>query len=109
MHLICQSDDLKNDQCLGFENQGTRYFLVRKYNVVHCYENSCPHVGAPLEWQKNQFLDTDRELIQCAMHGALFNIEDGLCISGPCVNQALVQIGVVEKDNAIYLTDTGKA
>jgi nitrite reductase/ring-hydroxylating ferredoxin subunit len=67
-------------------------FIVRKGTGIHTYENRCPHMGTSLDWSPDQFLDSSNSLIQCATHGALFRIEDGLCIQGPCVNQHLTAI-----------------
>ena len=97
-YFLCASSDLGNDQSLGF-NEPFALFIIRKNNHVYGYKNSCPHVGAPLDWQPNQFLNHDLTLIQCAMHGALFTPENGQCISGPCNGQALTPINI---------EDTGK-
>ena len=62
-------------------------FMVRSGDGVYAYRNSCPHTGAPLDWTPDSFLNIDGTLIQCALHGALFQNETGLCVHGPCVNQ----------------------
>jgi len=67
-------------------------FIIRQGETFHAYENRCPHTGVSLDWQPNQFLDLSNTLIQCSNHGALFRIEDGLCIYGPCVNRYLTSI-----------------
>ena len=38
------------------------------------------------------FLDDDGELIKCSTHGALFNIEEGLCLLGPCKGKRLQKV-----------------
>ena len=53
----------------------------------------------------DQFLDSTHSLIQCSMHGALFRIEDGLCISGPCFDQKLKAVAIEVRENEIYLVD----
>jgi nitrite reductase/ring-hydroxylating ferredoxin subunit len=67
-------------------------FVVKKNGLVFFYENSCPHLGIDLEWNKDQFLDVDDALIQCSTHGALFVIETGACVAGPCLGQKLTAI-----------------
>jgi nitrite reductase/ring-hydroxylating ferredoxin subunit len=69
-------------------------FLVRKGEQVFGYQNSCPHTGGPLDWVPDQFLTQQGDLIQCAIHAALFRIEDGLCLQGPCAGQSLNQLAV---------------
>jgi nitrite reductase/ring-hydroxylating ferredoxin subunit len=66
--------------------------VVSQQDHYYAYLNSCPHTGASLDWQPNQFLDSSGTLIQCSTHGALFRIEDGLCIYGPCLNRSLTAI-----------------
>jgi nitrite reductase/ring-hydroxylating ferredoxin subunit len=61
-----------------------RGFVVRRGGNVHAYVNHCPHAGYPLNWSPDAFLAPDAPLILCAMHGALFEIETGLCLAGPC-------------------------
>ncbi len=81
----------------GFEVtgiHGVALFVVRKDGGVYAYRNKCPHTGAPLEWQPDQFLDLDRSFIECAMHGALFRADNGLCLRGPCAGQSLTPLAV---------------
>lgn len=59
---------------------------------LQVFLNSCPHTGVRLEWRPDDFLDASERYLQCAMHGALFQPDSGLCIAGPCVNQNLVKI-----------------
>lgn len=94
MLTVCQLTDLPEGSSKGFEIGDKAFFLVRKNNQVQAYINSCPHVGIPLEWEKDQFLNFNASLIQCATHGALFLIDSGECISGPCAGQALTKIDV---------------
>ena len=78
-------------------------FMVRSGDGVYAYRNSCPHTGAPLDWTPDSFLNIDGTLIQCALHGALFQIETGLCVYGPCVNQHLTPLPVEVTDGGIFL------
>lgn len=75
-------------------------FLVRESSEIFAYANSCPHTGAPLNWIPDIFLDMSKKTIQCANHDAHFRIQDGKCISGPCVNQGLksIEISIVDND-----------
>ena len=93
-HQLCALDAIADPGTKGFEidrgdAQPLRLFVVRKGDVLAAYRNRCPHTGAPLEWQPDQFLDLDNSFIQCAMHGALFRPDHGYCVRGPCAGQAL--------------------
>ena len=78
-------------------------FLVHKHSCVRAYRNSCPHTGAPLDWVPDQFLNLAGDLIQCATHDALFRIEDGICIAGPCAGKVLSPLSVEVSDEQIFL------
>lgn len=77
--------------------------VVRHDGRVYAYINSCPHTGAPLDWTPDQFLNLDRTLLQCATHDALFRIDDGLCVAGPCAGQALRAVAVTVTDASVWL------
>ena len=76
---------------------GAAFFVVKKDNVLHAYVNQCPHVGAPLEWIPDQFLDGDAQFIQCAVHGAAFAIDNGACAGGPCNGVGLTALPMQEE------------
>jgi nitrite reductase/ring-hydroxylating ferredoxin subunit len=78
-------------------------FLVRTEAGVFGYLNSCPHTGAPLDWMPDRFLNTDLTHIQCAMHAALFNVQDGFCIAGPCHGDALTAVPLSVEAGVVYL------
>ncbi len=71
-----------------------KLFVIRRGQQIFCYYNICPHMGVNLDWVPDQFLDSSAQLIQCATHGALFQIEDGQCIAGPCQGQKLSPVKV---------------
>lgn len=78
--------------------------VVRQGQRVYGYRNSCPHIGGPLDWVADQFLDLHREYIQCATHAALFRITDGVCVAGPCTGDHLVPVPPAVKDGVVILT-----
>ena len=100
--LLINSDQIEEGQSRGFIIDNTNLFIVRHQGQVVAYHNRCPHRKQPLEWLPNQFLDDDKQFIQCASHGALFTIEQGLCISGPCHRKSLTRLSVEERDDKIY-------
>lgn len=110
---LCPLDELSNPGSRGFRlsegNQTMELFVVRRDGRVYGYLNTCPHTGAPLEWMPDRFLDITASLIQCALHGALFGIEDGRCLRGPCLGQRLLPIKVAVRDGDVVLTDPAAA
>lgn len=103
MQFLCARNELAEGQSRGFQLNGTRLLAVRKEGRVFVYANRCPHRGVPLEWQEDQFLDHSGRLIQCATHGALFLIDNGECIAGPCAGQELENFECREDDQGIWV------
>ncbi len=88
---------------LGDGEWPLRGFLVRIGDSVHGYLNRCPHAGRQLNFLPDRFLTPDGELIQCLSHGALFEKATGLCIAGPCVDEALRRLPMEVVDGVVRL------
>ncbi len=105
--FICHTEKISDPGSRSFSidlgNEKLEGFIVQKDAQFYAYKNNCPHTGAPLDWVEHQFLDLDGALIQCAMHDARFNIEDGLCIAGPCVGDSLQKLEIIQQDNELFL------
>ena len=76
-------------------------FVVRRGQAVWGYVDRCPHAGVPLAQRLDDYLTGDGGLIACSWHGALFRVEDGACVGGPCVGQALTPWPVRVVDGTI--------
>jgi len=104
---LCHLSDLDETGSLGFEGAqlGLPWdiFVVRRDTSVRAYRNRCPHTGAPLDWMPHRFLDLDGDFIQCSIHGALFHIDDGKCLRGPCIGQTLESVAIDVRDQAVWL------
>lgn len=109
--LICRTQDLAS------EGDGWRFtvpgsegaspaFVVRWRGAVYAWLNQCRHVPVELDWNPGKFFDDSGLYLICATHGALYEPDSGVCVSGPCHGQRLFPIGVVERDGAIYLAET---
>lgn len=106
MHFLCTSAALGEGQSLGFDVGGMPLLGVRRQGQVYLYRNRCPHRGIALNWTPEaSVLDASASLIHCAHHGALFLIESGECVSGPCEGQALQALGCHEDSQGIWLKD----
>ncbi len=66
------------------------------------YENRCPHAGTPLNMFDDKFVDITGRRLLCRTHGALFEIEDGRCVRGPCKGDHLRAVAIEIRDGAIY-------
>ena len=103
MKRLCAPQELAEGRSRGFEIEGCKLLAVRKDGRVYAYRNRCPHRGIPLEWLPDQFLDASASLIQCATHGALFLIDSGECVAGPCAGQALEALSCEENPEGIWV------
>jgi len=104
---LCALSDLEERQTLELSIEQRQLFAIRLDNQIHAYWNSCPHRGIPLNWMPNQFLDGDGALIQCTSHGALFEIDSGRCIAGPCHGDSLDPVAV-HCDSGQYFVTAGQ-
>jgi nitrite reductase/ring-hydroxylating ferredoxin subunit len=89
---LCRLDQLPDGSARGFDPDGAgedTIFAVRRGAQVHVYRNDCPHNHRPLEYMRHRFLSADGSTIVCYAHSAHFRIEDGVCVHGPCLGQAL--------------------
>jgi nitrite reductase/ring-hydroxylating ferredoxin subunit len=79
-------------------------FAIGMIDRVMIYLNACPHLGVPLDWLPGRFLSADGQKIICAMHGAEFRLEDGLCLRGPCRGEALTAVPYEVRDGRIWIS-----
>ncbi|WP_017936852.1 Rieske (2Fe-2S) protein [Zestomonas thermotolerans] len=105
MLRLCAPDELAEGQSRGFSLQDLQLLAVRRHDRVYLYRNRCPHRGVSLDWHANQFLDDSRSLLRCAQHGALFLIETGECVTGPCAGDYLQALPCREDRDGIWLLD----
>jgi nitrite reductase/ring-hydroxylating ferredoxin subunit len=104
---IYHKEDIPENGSKGFSLEARsgeiEFFVVRRNNHYFAYVNSCPHTNINLEWLPDQFLDNNDELIQCSLHGAKFNVEDGMCIFGPCLGKKLKSLEIRTKNDHLQL------
>lgn len=101
---LCASAELAEGQPLRVGVGDEQLILLRHQGICRAFRNSCPHLGIELDWQPGRFLDHSGNYLQCAMHGARFQLQNGLCIAGPCQGQALTAVAVEEHADAVWLS-----
>jgi len=110
---LCALDDIPDGDSNGFfaEAGGVWHnlFAVRHGDAVVVYVNSCPHTGAPLNLLPGKFLDVDKTAILCANHAALFRIEDGHCVHGPCVGRDLTAVPATVEGDEVFVAIPAEA
>ncbi len=109
--LLCALDDVPNPGARGFQlnlaGEEVELFIVRKGDKIFGYFNRCPHTGVNLDWLPDKFLDAAAKVIVCATHGALFDIETGRCLEGPCAGDRLTPVSLEIRRGRIFLLDAG--
>lgn len=102
MTSLCHSDELPEGEAKAIGTPEGDLIAIKKRGQIHLYHNRCPHTGVALDWQPGDFMSLDKAYLQCSTHGALFEIESGRCVYGPCKNQHLKSVKA-QLDAAGYL------
>ena len=102
---ICDYDELPDPGSKGInlDSVNLNLFVVKNNKEIFVYKNSCPHTLGPLDWMPDNFLNEDKKYIMCVNHGALFQINDGLCVYGPCKKQSLHNLPFVMENGEIFI------
>jgi naringenin degradation protein FdeD len=110
--LLCRLQDIPDGGSAAFElaGKGEPFALmaIRRGGDVRVYVNVCPHWGSPLDITPGQFLDRSGERILCSTHGALFRIDDGRCVKGPCLGASLAAVPCRIEDDLVLLQDRAR-
>ena len=106
---ICKLDDLLDNDAKGMvavvEEKQRNIFVARKGELVFAYINWCPHNQVLIDQIPNKFFNADKTFIQCSKHGAMFQVEDGLCVEGPCEGESLKALKTTVEGGVVYLVD----
>jgi nitrite reductase/ring-hydroxylating ferredoxin subunit len=107
--VLCRLEGLPDNGCREFKLGGgdwpLRGFVVRVGDGVRAYVNRCAHLDYPLNYLPHEFLSHDRRMIQCYVHGALFEKATGLCVAGPCAGLSLFALPVRIVGDYVLLGD----
>ena len=78
-------------------------FVVRFDGQVHAYLNQCRHIPVELDWQPGRFFDESGLYLTCSVHGALYDAQSGLCVSGPCRGRSLRPLRAREHEGSVQV------
>ncbi|MFU8831510.1 MAG: Rieske (2Fe-2S) protein [Wenzhouxiangella sp.] len=109
VQFLCRSDELPEGAFSELQavvgGQQSHLVATRQQGSVRAWLNICPHQGRPLNWAPNRFLVDSQGQLVCAAHGAVFEPDQGICVSGPCLKAGLTPVNVVERNDNVFLTD----
>lgn len=112
--VLCRVEDIPDGDARGFTLDGAgagaggetgganRILVARRGPHLFGYRNVCPHAGTPLDWTEGRFMSFDRTHLLCGTHGALFRVEDGLCVLGPCLGRALTPVALRIENGTVH-------
>ena len=100
VYSLCSISQLRHKKSMGVKVAGHSLIVIITDEQIYVYINQCPHLGLELNMQPDGFLSSDENHIQCANHGALFDLHNGQCVWGPCVGQKLPSlVPFIENDH----------
>lgn len=76
-------------------------FVIRRGAAAFGYVDRCPHMGLPLAQVLDDYLTPAGDLVACSWHSALFEVETGTCVGGPCTGQRLTPWPVTVEDGIL--------
>jgi len=111
--VVCATDAIERGGARAFslsridesgEGRPFPIVIVRSHhNDYFGYVNSCPHEGVWLNIGSGQFFTPDHVFLKCGRHGAVFEIDTGLCIGGLCHGSSLQPIALAIVDGDVCL------
>jgi len=79
-------------------------FVVKKGGRYFAYQNLCQHLPITLDLRDSDFFTHDKQFLQCHMHGAMYEVETGFCIAGPCQGARLVALELQEEEGRVVIS-----
>jgi nitrite reductase/ring-hydroxylating ferredoxin subunit len=105
--VLCVLDEILDGGAKEFSyRSGTNVhdiFVQRQGAGVFAYVNICPHAGTPLNMDDDTFMEKTGRYLMCHTHGALFQLEDGLCVAGPCNGARLQAVDITVANGNIIV------
>lgn len=102
MRQLCQLSDFEDGALVALDLPEDSVLIYRRGESVRAWHNVCPHAGRRLDWAPGRFLRDGPHLV-CAQHGAVFELDGGVCVSGPCRGQALAALAVAIRDGEVWV------
>jgi nitrite reductase/ring-hydroxylating ferredoxin subunit len=83
-------------------------FVVRKEGKYFAYQNRCMHLPVTLDLNDDKFFTHDKAHLQCHMHGAMYEMETGYCVAGPCQGARLMPLDLKEEESKVIVRVPGE-
>jgi len=113
LYVICDQSDIAPGAAVAFslarlngEGEARPFPIVvirTRDDAFYAYENICPHNRLWLNIGDGNFFSADGAFLECGRHGSRFEIDSGVCISGPCKDAGLESIPIAAIDGDVCL------
>jgi nitrite reductase/ring-hydroxylating ferredoxin subunit len=107
--ILCGVEEIPEGRCKEIRyGEGIYAFSLlvhRSRGQVKVYVNRCPHFSLPLNVRPGEFVMLEGERVMCALHGAVFRLDNGHCEAGPAASSALESVEVVVRDGLVCIAD----
>ncbi|NQZ31382.1 MAG: Rieske 2Fe-2S domain-containing protein [Oceanospirillaceae bacterium] len=109
MLKLCTTNQLflEKTNSVAITSVDHRFIIVSVKQEIFVYKNSCPHLHKALNTQGGNVLTQDGSFIRCSRHNALFTLDQGLCIRGPCNASKLSKQDFVVRNNEVSIKEKG--
>jgi nitrite reductase/ring-hydroxylating ferredoxin subunit len=105
--VTLSKDKIPKGGAVGFVyEQDARKFhglVAEKKGKYYAYQNRCMHVGVTLDLEDDDFFSEDNKHLQCSLHGAMYEVDTGECIAGPCLGASLRNLPLKEQGNELIV------
>lgn len=104
--FLCHADKIEegrfSEHQLTLDDEPVYLVATRLRGEPRAWHNVCPHQGRALNFAPDRFLTDKHGHLVCAAHGAVFEPDEGRCVSGPCRNACLKAIALTETDRGVF-------
>jgi nitrite reductase/ring-hydroxylating ferredoxin subunit len=81
--------------------------IARKNGQIRAYVNVCRHVPLSLDLGDGEVASADGRYFLCHHHGARYQVDDGVCIYGPCEGESLIPLASEVVDGELFVLVPG--
>lgn len=107
--ILCGVEEIPDGQCKEIRYGEGAYALSilvhRSGTGFKAYVNRCPHFSLPLNVSPGQFVMLEGARVMCALHGAVFRLDNGNCEAGPAATSFLESVEVIVRGGSVCIAD----
>jgi len=108
--ILCAVEEIPEGGCKEIRyGEGAYAFsplVHRSGGHVKAYVNRCPHFSLPLNVRPGEFVMLDGARVMCALHSAVFRLDNGYCEAEPAASSALESVEVVVRNGSVCIADS---